>query len=79
MTDRAWSLEELAAKEREWCGITASIDLQGGERLELRCFLQMKGQKTNRSLSKFPQEYTPKGSGLYLASYLALLTEEGLF
>ena len=78
MTDRAWSLEELAAKEKEWCVTTASTDLQGGERLELRCFLQMKRQETNGSLSEFPQEYTPQGTGLYLASYLALLTEEGL-
>ena len=63
---------------KEWCGITASTDLQGGERIELRCFLQMKRQETKESLSKFPQEYTPKGTGLYLASYLALMTAEGL-
>ena len=79
MTGRAWSLEQLAAKEKkEWHGITASTDLQGGERIELRCFLQMKRQETKGSLSKFPQEYTPKGTGLYLASYLALMTAEGL-
>ena len=63
---------------KEWRGITASTDLQGGKRIELRCFLQMKRQETNGSLSKFPQEYTPKGTGLYLASYLALMTAEGL-
>ena len=51
MTGRAWSLEQLAAKEKkEWHGITASTDLQGGERIELRCFLQMKRQETKGSL-----------------------------
>ena len=59
--------------------MTASTDLQGGGRIALRCFLQMIGQKTNMFLSRLTQEYNPKGTGLYLASYLALLTEEGLF